>query len=157
MGLVMETITAIRNLRGEMNVPPATLVEVFLQSPDTGALATLERHRVSLLNLARLKELHGNAASGPPAAAAKAVVDAVEIFMPLAGIIDFAEEARRLDKEMEKIAKELTQAQRKLSNEDFLRKAPAEVVAKEQDRVRTWQEKLAKLQTHRERIKELMG
>ena len=157
MRLVMETITAIRNLRGEMNVPPASLVEVFLQSPDADAVQALSRHRQSLLTLARLQELHCNSTSGPPAAAAKAVVDAVEIFMPLAGIIDFSEEARRLAREMEKLGKDLDQAQRKLSNEDFLAKAPAEVVQKEKEKVQAWKEKLTKLKTHRERIKELMG
>jgi valyl-tRNA synthetase len=155
--LVMETITAIRNLRDEMNVPPGSLVEVFLQSPDAASVQALGRHRASLLNLARLRELHCNSVSGPPAAAAKAVVDAVEIFMPLAGIIDFSEEARRLEREMEKLGKDLAQARRKLGNEDFLAKAPAEVVQKEQEKVQAWKEKLTKLKTHRERIKELMG
>jgi valyl-tRNA synthetase len=157
MRLVMETITAIRNLRGEMNVPPGSLVEVFLQSPDPGAIEALNRHRASLVNLARLQELHCNSAAGAPAASAKAVVEAVEIFMPLTGIIDFAEEARRLEREMEKLGKDLSQAQRKLSNDDFLDKAPPEVVAKEQEKVQNWKEKLTKLKTHRERIKELMG
>jgi valyl-tRNA synthetase len=155
--LVMETITAIRNLRGEMNVPPAAQLEVFLQSHDEAAMAALNRHRVSVLNLARLKDLHLNAAAGAPAAAAKAVVEAVEIFMPLTGIIDFGEEARRLEKEMEKLGKDLTQAQRKLSNEDFRQKAPPEVVTKEEERVQAWKEKLSKLQAHRERIRELLG
>jgi valyl-tRNA synthetase len=156
MGLVMATITAIRNLRGEMNVPPASQVEVFLRSADAGSMAALERHRQAIMLLSRLKELHANA-DATPTAAAKAVVDAVEIFMPLTGIIDFAEEERRLAKEMEKIGKELAQAQRKLSNEDFLAKAPEEVVNKEKERLQSWSEKLAKLKTHRERIKQLMG
>ncbi len=157
MNLVMATITAIRNIRGEMNVPPATQVEVFLHSPDTGAVETLNRHRQAIQILGRVQELHCNAAGGPPAASAKAVVDQVDIFMPLAGIIDFAEEAKRLEKEMEKLSKDLDQAQRKLSNEDFLAKAPAEVVAKEQEKLQAWTEKLTKLKTHRERIRELMG
>jgi valyl-tRNA synthetase len=58
---------------------------------------------------------------------------------------------------MEKLGKDLSQAQRKLSNDDFLHKAPAEVVAKEQEKVQNWKEKLTKLKNHRERIKELMG
>jgi valyl-tRNA synthetase len=138
-------------------VPPAAQLEVFLQSPDAAAMAALSRHRVSVLNLARLKDLHLNAAAGAPAAAAKAVVEAVEIFMPLTGVIDFGEEARRLEKEMEKLAKDLTQAQRKLANEDFRQKAPPEVVAKEEERVQAGKEKLSKLQAHRERIRELLG
>ncbi|MHB9072591.1 MAG: valine--tRNA ligase [Desulfobaccales bacterium] len=157
MNLVMDTITAIRNIRGEMNVPPATQVDVFLHSPETIAVAALSRHQQAIKILARVQALHCNADGGPPAAAAKAVVDAVEIFLPLAGIIDFAEEARRLEKELQKLGKDLDQAQRKLSNEDFLAKAPAEVVAKEKEKLAGWSEKLTKLKTHRERIRELMG
>ncbi len=155
--LLMDTITAIRNLRGEMNVPPATQVDVFLQSADAQVSAALQRHAQSLTQLAKVKELAFNAASGPPAAAAKAVVDAVEIFLPLAGIIDFSEEERRLNKEIDKLSQDLSGAARKLTNEDFLAKAPAEVVAKEKDKVQGWTEKLTKLKNHRERIKELMG
>ncbi|MFI5331239.1 MAG: valine--tRNA ligase [Desulfobaccales bacterium] len=157
MTLLMDTITAIRNLRGEMNVPPAAQVDVFLQSGDAQALAALQRHGQSLTLLAKVKELTFNAPSGPPAAAAKAVVDAVDIFLPLAGLIDFSEEERRLNKEIDKLSKDLSGAQRKLTNEDFLHKAPAEVVAKEKDKVQGWTEKLTKLKNHRERIKELMG
>ena len=153
----MATITAIRNIRGEMNVPPGTQVEVFLHSPEAGAMEALNRHRQSIQILGRVQELHCNAAAGPPVAAAKAVVDAVDIFMPLAGIIDFAEEAKRLDRELEKLGKEVTQAQRKMSNEDFLAKAPAEVVAKEQAKLQAQTDKLHKLKTHRERIQEVDG
>ncbi|MGO9578653.1 MAG: valine--tRNA ligase [Desulfobaccales bacterium] len=157
MNLVMATLTAIRNIRGEMNVPPATQVEVFLHSSEAGAIEALNRHRQSIQILGRVQELHCNSAGGPPAAAAKAVVGAVDIFMPLAGIIDFAEEANRLDRELEKLGKEVSQAQRKMSNEDFLAKAPAEVVQKEQAKLQAQTDKLNKLKTHRERIKELMG
>jgi valyl-tRNA synthetase len=157
MRLLMDAITAVRNLRGEMNVPPAAQVEVFLQSSNAGAVETLSRHRQSLTLLAKVKDLHFNAAAGPPAAAAKAVVDAVEIYLPLAGLIDFSEEERRLTKEIDKLSKDLTNAGRKMANEDFLAKAPAEVVAKEKEKVQAWSEKLAKLKNHRERIKELMG
>jgi valyl-tRNA synthetase len=157
MNLLMAIITAIRNIRGEMNVPPGTQVEVFLHSPEAGAMEALNRHRQSIQILGRVQELHCNSVGGPPAAAAKAVVDAVDIFMPLAGIIDFAEEAKRLDRELEKLGKEVGQAQRKMSNEDFLAKAPAEVVQKEQAKLQAQTEKLNKLKTHRERIEELMG
>jgi len=156
MRLVMDTITAIRNLRGEMNVPPPTQVEVFLQSADAQVIEDLQRHRQSFTLLAKVKDLQFNATSGPPAAAAKAVVEAVEIYLPLAGIIDFSEEAARLTKEIDKLSKDLAAAQRKLTNEDFLNKAPAKVVANEKEKVQTWTEKLAKLKHHRERIGELM-
>jgi valyl-tRNA synthetase len=155
--LVMETIAVIRNIRGEMNVPPATQVEVFLHSPEAGALEALNRHEHAIKILARVQTLHYNIDGGPPTASAKAVLDNVEIFLPLTGIIDFAEEARRLEKELQKLTKDLDQAQRKLSNEDFLAKAPPEVVAKEKEKLAGWTEKLTKLKTHRERIRGLIG
>jgi len=157
MALVMETITAIRNLRGEMNVPPASQVEVFVRSDDPRTLDQLGRHRRNIMLLARVRELHCPATTAPPAASAKAVVAGAEIFMPLTGVIDFKEEERRLNREMDKIARELAQAQRKLANEDFLAKAPDEVVQKEQERLQSWTEKLTKLKAHQDRIKELMS
>ena len=157
MRLVMEAITAIRNLRWEMNVPPASQVEIFLYSAASPPLDILRRHSQDLTLLARVRELHYQEEAGPPAAAAKAVVDGVEIYMPLTGVIDFKEEERRLSRELEKISKELAKAQKKLANEDFRRKAPAAVVQKEQERVQSWSEKLAKLQNHQQRIRELMG
>ena len=57
MRLVMETITAIRNLRGEMNVPPASQVEVFLYSADAQPLEILSRHRQAVTLLAKVREL----------------------------------------------------------------------------------------------------
>jgi valyl-tRNA synthetase len=157
MGLVMDTITAVRNLRGEMNVPPASQVEVFVFSPEARPLEILGSHRQAVTLLTRARDMKINADSGPPAAAAKAVVDRVEIFLPLGGLIDFQEEDRRLVREMEKLEKDLSQIRKKLSNEDFLAKAPAAVVQKEKDRVQSLSEKLHKLQTHRERIEELVG
>jgi valyl-tRNA synthetase len=156
LGLVMDTIVAIRNLRGEMNVPPASQVEVFCYSREARALEVLNRHRQAVMGLAKVAA-YFNPDAASPAAAAKAVVDAVDIFMPLAGIIDFKEEDRRLAREIDRLEKDLTQGQKKLANEDFLTRAPQEVVAKEQERVRTGTEKLTKLKNHRDRIQELMG
>lgn len=155
MNLLMAVITAVRNLRGEMNIPPSTKVPVQFFSPSMDTLTTLANHAVSLTILGKIDSLTFNPSGERPQAAAKAVVENVEIYLPLAGLIDFAEEDRRLTKEMEKIGKELSTAQRKLANEDFMAKAPAAVVAKEQERVQSLTEKLAKLKSHKERIKAL--
>ncbi len=155
MALLMGVITAVRNLRGEMNVPPGMKAPVQFYSSNAEALAVLANHAISLEILAKIDNLAFNPEGEPPPAAAKAVVADVEIYLPLAGLIDFAEEDRRLSKELDKISKELTTAQRKLANEDFVAKAPAEVVAKEKERVQSLTEKLAKLKSHKERIKAL--
>ncbi len=155
MALVMGVITAVRNLRGEMNIPPSLKAPVQFYSSSAEALAILASHAKSLEILAKLDSLAFNPAGARPQAAAKAVVAAVEIYLPLAGLIDFAEEDRRLSKELDKITKELSTAQRKLANEDFMAKAPAAVVAKEKERVHNLTEKLAKLKSHKEKIKAL--
>ncbi|MBW1916851.1 MAG: valine--tRNA ligase [Deltaproteobacteria bacterium] len=157
MGLVMEVVTAIRNIRAEMNVPLTTRVKVDLFTPHPSSLRILRTHRHFLRVLARVGELNIEFTGQPPRAAAKAVVDTVEIYLPLSGILDFSEEDRRLAKEMEKLSKDLTNAQKKLANEDFLAKAPEEVVEREKEKVHVWSEKLAKLRSHREKIRELMA
>ena len=157
MDMVMGCIIAIRNLRAEMNVPPAMQVKAYIHSPDDQAIRELHQHRQSISLLAKVEELHFNDAAGPPPSAARAVVGNLDIYLPLAGVIDFTEEERRLTREIEKLGKDLTAAQRKLSNEDFLSKAPAQVVQKENEKLHAWTEKLTKLKTHRERIKELSG
>jgi valyl-tRNA synthetase len=155
--LEMANVTAIRNLRAEMNVPPASKVSVTFATSNDWSQMVIKHYSLATAILAKVEAQDINPDSGPPAMSAKAVVGDVEIFMPLTGVIDFGEEVRRLEKEMEKLSKDLTQAQRKLANEDFRQKAPPEVVAKEEEKVEVWKEKLSKLQTHRERIKELTG
>jgi valyl-tRNA synthetase len=160
--LVQEAIVAVRNLRAEMNVPPATAGELRCYSQDAQALAVLERHRRALKQLARLQRLAFNPPEGPPAAAAKAVLvtasqESVDLVLPLAGLLDFAEEARRLAREMDKLGKELAQVQKKLTNEDFLGKAPAEVVARDRERLVALTEKINKLKSHQQRLAELQG
>ncbi len=168
--LLMDIIIASRNLRAEMNVPPASQVEILLYSLDTLPLQTLERHRRTISQLARASQVQFNPESARPAASAAAVVTipdalaaslsgeikSVEIVMPLSGIIDFREEERRLNREMDKLSREIAQAQKKLANEDFLAKAPAEVVDKEKERLQTTTEKLAKLKGHQKRIREFL-
>jgi valyl-tRNA synthetase len=155
MNLLMAVITSVRNLRGEMNIPPGSKVPIQCYSPHETALSSLARHARSLEILAKIDGLAFNPPGDRPQAAAKAVVADVEIYLPLAGLIDFAEEDRRLTKEMDKISKDLTTAQRKLANEDFMAKAPADVVAKEKEKVQTLTGKMAKLKSHKEKIKAL--
>ncbi len=162
MALVMESIVAIRNMRAEMNVPPSSPVSVLVFSQDRGLIQKLASHQGSVRLLARVQDLQFQPPGDPPAAAAKAVVmspdgGSLELVMPLTGLIDFKEEARRLNREMDKLSRELAQVQKKLANEDFLSKAPAEVVSREQERLHMLNEKLSKLKTHEKRLKTLLA
>jgi valyl-tRNA synthetase len=168
--LVMASITSIRNMRAEMNVPPASQVKILVYSRDPAPLETLQRHARAIGLLARVSEVEFGPSQSPPAAAATAVIalpeviaaglasdtKSLDIVMPLAGIIDFREEERRLNREMDKLSRELAQAQKKLANEDFLAKAPVGVVEKEKERLHTCTEKLTRLKSHQKRLRQLM-
>lgn len=129
--IIRDVIYHIRNIRGEMRIPPSQEVAVILHCSNAKDSKLLNCHKNYLLQLARVSEVTFSTSRKRPKAAATAIVKGIEIYVPLAGLIDFGEEERRLKKEIEKTEKELALVQRKLSNEDFLRKAPKEIVEKE--------------------------
>jgi len=83
------------------------------------------------------------------------VVGGATIFVPLEGIIDFSKEARRLEKEMNKLTKELAVVSKKLENDGFLNKAPNDVVEQVKAKHSGLQEKQQKLESNLNRIKEM--
>jgi len=131
MNLIIDIVGNIRNVRGEMNIPPATQVETFLYTEDQETYDKLERNKDHIKNLARIGTISMSSDKKEYKSSATAVVDKVEIFVPLKGIIDFYEEEKRLKKESDKIEKKLILLNKKLSNEDFLSKAPPHVIENE--------------------------
>jgi valyl-tRNA synthetase len=156
MALIMGVTTAIRNIRGEMNISPAAQLKAVVYGPEA-LLKLLETHAPSVRDLARLSNLTLRRDGDRPRLAASAVVGELEIFLPLEGVLDFQEETRRLQKEIGKLEPELARAKKKLTNEDFLGRAPAEVVAKERDKSDRLGAKLQKLQEQLQRLVEIAG
>lgn len=156
MAVVADVTTAIRNIRGEMNIPPAAKLEAKAYGPDN-LVGLLEAHGEYIKDLARLSTLEARRDGERPRMAASAVVRELEIFVPLEGILDFEEEGRRLQKEIGKLEPELARSKKKLTNDEFLARAPAEVVAKERDKLERLSSKLEKFQTQLERLIELSG
>ncbi|NLW07222.1 MAG: valine--tRNA ligase [Clostridia bacterium] len=146
MELVMAVIRAIRNLRSEMNVPPGRLAEVVLFTPDSRSRQVLQRAASYLEVLAAVRPLHfmGDLQQAP-ARAATAVTTGVQIFLPLAGLIDLEKEQARLEKELQTTRAELQKVEKKLSNSAFRAKAPADIVAKEEAKAAEMQTKIATL------------
>jgi valyl-tRNA synthetase len=156
IGLVQGLISEIRNIRGEMNVPPSKNVEICLRISDASQRAIIEVHQKNILILAKGSELTLLTDEKNPHSAASGIFKGMEIFIPLTGIILFEEEEKRLDKEMTKLRKEWSQIEKKLANEDFIQKAPGDVVIKEKEKIRSLEEKIEKLEGHLKRIKEMM-
>ena len=157
MALIIDVVNSVRNVRWEMNVPPAQKVEVILSSKNARSREVLSQHRVYVENLARAERITVVEQIEKPESAATAVAQDVEIVMPLKGIIDFAEEERRLKKEINKLEKDLATVTGKLSSEDFLRKAPHDIIEKEKSKAQEVTEKREKLLTSLNRIHKLIS
>ena len=157
MALIIDVVNSIRNVRWEMNIPPSQMVEVILFSKNPQSLEILNRYKMYVENLGKADHVTISDGVSRPKSAATAVAQGVEIFMPLEGIIDFAEEERRLKKEIDKISRELSKVTKKLSNEDFLAKAPEEIIEIEKVKARDLKEKQDKLGKSLIRIKKLVS
>jgi valyl-tRNA synthetase len=155
MDTVMGVITGVRNVRGEMNIQPSAALDVIVQSPDEATRTAIESQSAMITDLARLKSFTVAAPGERPKSAATAVIENAAVFVPLEGILDIDKEVMRLEKEMAKIDKELTGISKKLNNEDFLAKAPEDVVEKVREKHRGLMEKRQKLDVNMEKIKAL--
>ncbi len=152
MSLVMDIITGIRNVRGEMNITPSEPLYVKIQAQDSKIKNTILAYQDIINDLARLESLSVHESEKRPKTAAAAIVDGAVIYVSLEGIIDFEKETQRLEKEINKLSKELISASKKLYNEDFLNKAPQDVVDKVKEKHEMLIERQQKLESNLEKI-----
>lgn len=132
MGLIMDAIKAVRNIKAEMNVPPSKKNKLIFVAGDSER-RILEDGKRFIERLAGASEIVIQAdKSGVPDDAVTAVLAGAEIFIPLEDLVDIAKELERLEKEKANLEKELERVNSKLSNEGFISKAPAKVVEEEQ-------------------------
>ncbi len=143
MAVIMDIVTAIRNIRGEMRVSPAvTLVTAVRPAPAHAAL--LREHAPLIQSLARAT-LTIDPAASRARGAALGVVGESEIYVDLSGVVDLAAERQRLEKEIKRADEAIAFARAKLERPDFTERAPAEIVAKERDRLAQQEALRAKL------------
>ncbi len=145
MTLLMDVIKAVRNIRGEMNVPPGKKAELLLYA-DPAEAAILQQGESYLLALAQASRITlKDKGDTVPAQAMAAHAKGVDIYLPLAELIDFEKEIARLEKEVANMDSELKRVTGKLSNANFRAKAPADVVAKEEAKAAEYEEKKTSL------------
>jgi valyl-tRNA synthetase len=149
---VIEAIRAIRNIRAEHQVEPARFVEVYVIAD--GMRPSIEASRSLIVALARARPLH--VVSKPEEAPREAVVTAVlkgaQVVLPMAGLFDVEAEQRRLGRQIAASEEEVERLRARLSNEDFVAKAPPTVVEKERGKLEAAEGRLAGL---RQRLGEL--
>jgi valyl-tRNA synthetase len=148
-------IVGVRNIRGEMGIPPGKKLTVLLGNGDARDKMRLEQNAPFLEKLAKLDAIKWLEKDEEAPIAATALVGELEILVPMAGLIDRDAELARLSREVEKLEKDLTRIRGKLGNASFVDKAPADVVAKEKEKMQAQQQALETLKEQEQRIRQL--
>ena len=155
MVFLQEAISAIRTIRAELNIKPSYKLTVVLRPASDEQAALLEANR-GFFDLARLESLTIDRNAHAPKASASNVVRGCEVIVLLTGAVDFKAELARLDKEIGKVDKDLAALDAKLSNENFVKRAPADLVESEKARHADLIDKKGKMQALQARFKEAM-
>jgi valyl-tRNA synthetase len=153
---IKDFVLGVRQIRGEMDISPARRLPVLLENADTADRLRLDTHLTYLQRLAGLESLRvlDSGESAPPSA--MAVMGAMRALVPMAGLIDPQAEVTRLEKRIAKTHDEIKRATAKLSNENFVRNAPPEVVEQERGRIKDFERTLASLDAQLTRVRQLL-
>jgi valyl-tRNA synthetase len=140
MEFVKDIITAIRNIRGEMNIPPSKTVNAFFKTEN------IKEHQINYIKrLAKVDQIKIAYNLEKPKASVSAVIRDVEIYIPLEGLIDLEAEKVKLQKEITRIEGSLVNINKKLSNEKFIANAAGDIIEKEKSKKKEWENNLKKL------------
>ena len=156
MAVLMAVISAIRNIRGEMRIPPSTTLRAVLK-PSTPKATRLLKGQAALVQALARCEVTVDPRAARPAASAMAIAPGVECFVPLGGLVDLEAERQRLAKEIKKVEDQIAFLKGKLGRREFRAKAPRDVVEREKGRLAEQQEVRAKLRLSLRRIEEAGG
>lgn len=148
---LQKIILAVRNIRGEMNIAPTKTLPMLLNKGNNLDQEYVALHADYLKTLAKLETINW-LDNQPLPFSATALIDTLEIHLPLANLIDKNAEIARLTKEITKLEQEIQRAKGKLDNTNYVTKAPAEVVAKERERLTENEQTIIKLQGKLEQL-----
>jgi valyl-tRNA synthetase len=151
IGWVVDLVTAIRSVRAEMNIPPATLTALVLSGASTETKERAPRWSDVIKRMARLSDI--SFADKAPEGSVQLLVRGEVASLPLKGVIDLSAEKARLDKELAKADADIKRVDAKLANEKFVANAPEEVVEEEKEKRQAATARKAKIFEALERLK----
>ncbi|MEC0142837.1 valine--tRNA ligase [Paenibacillus alginolyticus] len=154
MELLMDVIRSVRNIRSEVNVPMSKKVELLVKPASSETLTILNSNEEYLKRFCNTSLLQIDAEMAAPEKAMTAIITGTELYLPLAGLIDIAQELARLDKELQTLHGEVERIEKKLGNEGFVAKAPAKVIEEEKAKLADYADKRDKVIA---RLAELKG
>lgn len=135
---LIQVISEVRSIRAEMNIPPGPLLSLSFYDASPETHRRLREHEDLLLKLARLKDIKVFSAPLKPEetkGAAQGIIAEATLLIPLAGAIDVQAEKERLERELQKVAAEIKEIEKKLSNKEFTARAPKEIVDVQKKRI----------------------
>jgi valyl-tRNA synthetase len=157
MAVIMEAVTGVRTIRGELNLPPSIELKVYIKilTEKTGDI--LRRNLAYLTKLAKARIAEVGPDVTKPRGAATAVRTFTEVYVPLEGLLNIEMEIDRLKKEETKVEQSIAFLNKKLLNEDFLKRAPKNVVLKEQDKYEECLRRKERIQENMRKLHEAGG
>ena len=150
-------ILGVRQIRSGMDIAPSRRLPVLLKNASPAELASVERHRVLLERLAGLESITALDDNATAPESATALVGELTLLVPMAGLIDAKAEAERVAKRLAKAQEDLAKTRAKLSNENFVRNAPPQLVATERERAAELERTVQSLETQLARLRRLGG
>ena len=149
---VINVIDCVRNVRGEMNLNPGLNLDLLIRTRHDHEVTTLNNNTQYINSLGRANLIKSGPTVKKPRVSISSVCGEMDIFIPLEGKINFTEEKNRVEKELNKIEKDIIVLVKKLSNKNFIDKAPPEVIEKDCQRKKILSEKQARLKIHLETV-----
>jgi valyl-tRNA synthetase len=153
---IQGVVLGVRQIRSQMNINPAKRIPVLLQDATAQDQALSVRHRAWLERLAGLASVTVLGAGEPVPPSAPAPVGRLTVLVPLAGLIDAAAEAARLEKLIAREQEELARVRGRLANDSFVRNAPSAVVSLERERAAELQRTVASLGVQLQSVRKLL-
>lgn len=155
MSVIMETVMSIRTIRGELNLSPSLELKAHIKTLSGNAMNILNENRQYLKKLARADIVKTGPEVLKPAGSAVAVRNYTEVYIPLEGLLNVDMEVERLKKEEAKLDQDVLFLNKKLLNEDFLKRAPKEIVEKEKEKYKNYLQKKEKIQENIKKLYEM--
>ncbi|MEW6218240.1 MAG: valine--tRNA ligase [Thermodesulfobacteriota bacterium] len=157
MAVVQGVTAGLRTIRADLSIPPGAWISARIVAPDPERAELLAANREAIGLLARAKEVEVVTSGERPAGAAGHLWQDVEIFVPVAGLVDIEQEMAKLARERQKVEQQLAGVTKKLANEQFRAQAPAAVVAAEAEKEEKLLARLATIDANRQRLQELQA
>jgi valyl-tRNA synthetase len=153
MVYLQKIIESIREIRNQMKIPPSKFIDVMIKCNSEKSEILLNENILFVSQLTRSGNIKIGKDISKPEGSSSSVVGGDEIYVPLKDLIDLDKEKERLEKEIKRVGDMINSLKAKLNNENFIKRAPNDVIDKEKDKLQNFEFMLSKLNTNYNELK----